>query len=388
MTDAQVELTAIEKAERRVIARSGLFLTGGPKDERPGAILTAFAATLRDDPRVRAVKSPTIDDQWSDRPVFWPTSTDVHDQRVLDGSDRFYGVQWSQPIEFTVYVPAKNQPLYGLEEAAPTETYEVSWDGVTAIVAWEQNTDPTALTGGQVVEQILRDGAREMGRPLYVQACNPGCTFLFVHTDFVGREKEGVDVLRAGSRSMPADYVAFEFEPSTSVREVATILYWHLRSEMFDFAEVKNVGQRIFEVETFARHRLDILFGYYQAAAEVAVLPWRERFRARYQMKGWRKRARYEVALLWRSISTLERLLRMFGQRLTDQRDWRSVFALEDVFKHDLAELGAIESLNLSILQQGTQHASDRLDNRSVAGATVWGAMAGGVVGAGLGGLF
>jgi len=78
----------------------------------------------------------------------------------------------------------------------------------------------------------------------------------------------------------------------------------------------------------------------------------------------------------------------MFGQRLTDQRDWRSVFALEDVFKHDLAELGAIESLNLSILQQGTQHASDRLDNRSVAGATVWGAMAGGVVGAGLGGLF
>jgi hypothetical protein len=344
-------------------------------------ILSAFIEQLERDSRVSRVERPDTDPRWSERRRWWLPFNSGDPPDLTGGRDQFVGVEWTSPVSLTVNVPAKNQKTYASDETAPAEIYEVLWDGLVVVVGWAQDTDDLGLAGGQVVEEVLHDAAHQIDQHIHVQSCAPHCDYLFVHANLRGTRGD-VEELVAIGKSGPYEPVEFTAPDDVSVRSTTEDIFWSLKSDLRRFAKLKNVGRRLLEIESFAQTTLDSLLGRYQADAEYALLPWYARARGLREIRRSRRRARRDIATMWLCLASLEKLRRKFSEHARDHRDWQSVFSAEMLLEHDLDELEIVTSMDLSILRQGTEHAAERLDNRSVAHAPAWGAVAGGVMGA------
>jgi hypothetical protein len=379
----QVEAQTPSAVTKTLIARCGQLLIVTDPLVSSSDLVQRLVHALGKDSRVLEAHAPTLDPKWTIRPPLSLANSPDRGSDVLAGEDGFRSLIADPPICFTVNVPRKNQPLLAAEDAAPAERYEVIWNGFIAVVAWEQEKTRVGLSGGQVVNEIIHDACHEAGADLLVQACNPYCDFQFIHATIRGTSATTEVVTLESARSNGSDYVDLHV-PShrANARAFAEWIFDDLHADLETFARLKNRARRLLVLETLARETLASLLGLYQADAERAIQPWRQRLAARWKARGWRKRARREVAVMWRSIAMMEQARREVGEMRTELDAWYSSIPQPILLCNDLDELPAVDSLDLTTLQLATQHASDRLDNRSVALAPAWGALAGGLMGA------
>jgi hypothetical protein len=135
------------------------------------------------------------------------------------------------------------------------------------------------------------------------------------------------------------------------------------------------------DIESSIRDEVAHLLAHYYEHAVIAATPWWRNLKDRWRTKWWRREARQILAGLWLSLANIEGLRRDWDNRRRLFEDKRSqIMAL---FAIDYpSDVGAIESLEVSHLDATIEQISGNLNNRAVAMATMFGALAGGLAGA------
>ena len=282
----------------------------------------------------------------------------------------------------------KNQPrLHGFDDI-PSEDYYVAWDGESALVLWEQSDDDMPLHGGQIVAEILRSALQGTHADLYVQACSPNCDNVFFHTAMHVYDEEetaaevpdtlGMVMHEGGQRAVDV-YVPTE----GGNFDILEWIYLDLRTALTIFAELKNMGRRILDIEDSIRDQFSHLLGHYYDHASIVAKPFFQSIRDRCRTRGWRKEARQLLAGLWLSLANVEMLRRSWAER---HRNFESIVDESEtnlLFEKDYrGDVEIIESLDFSHLDSSIEQVSSSLDNRAITIATIGGTLAGGLAGA------
>ena len=345
---------------------------------------------LEGDTRVIEVRKPEINEAFTGRKAFFPESRHTTSDGIRTGNDKLEAMSLSDDIRFRIKVPIKNQPKHHGYDDIPTDEYWVSWDGVTVFVLWEQDTEHDPMSGGHILADILRDAAQELGGDIYIQACSPGCDNLFFHTTMhiseTPAEEETRDiVITKRPRSPIVDVSLYDIDDAF---EALMWLHLCLSVPCGRFAEMKNLGQRLIDIEHNAGRGLAHLLDHYYEHSRLSTLPpWRE-IRNRWKNRSWRKEVRYLLVGLWLSLANMETVRQGWAdaqrgfENTIDEDGKAYLFAID--YRDDAA---AIESINTRSLETAIEQVSDRLDNRTMVAVTFVGGVAGGLAGA-LVGLF
>lgn len=160
-----------------------------------------------------------------------------------------------------------------------------------------------------------------------------------------------------------------------------------------NFSQYKNVGRRVLDMEDTARGLAAELLeiDYDRLAAKSKHLPGRfwdsvRAIPAKLAGKGERQRESEIIAELWIAMSSIEAARRDWVQRrlgFLGAADSRGRLALYDTDRKD--DDVVIQSLNLDFIRSAVEQKSRTIDNKSIALATIAGALAaalGGVAGA------
>jgi hypothetical protein len=305
----------------------------------------------------------------------------------MTGHDALYWLRFSGLVAFSVEVPAKNQPRMSERDTVPTH-YEVYWDGMLVLVTWRSpRHESLGISGGQIVEEILRKALEQAGFTLYVQGCKPDCSYTFAHTEIrliPGREDQ--DDIEYAESGFYAEVNALM--PSMEEEEYGEALFSDLRVPIWSFAELKNVGTRILDAEEVARANLDHLLSLSCDRAELALLGRKERLERRWDLRRWRRDSNRSIAQVWRALAIIELLRRQWTAKRFDFEKLVAERGLGKLFVRDHAdEPSRIESLELDLMRAAVESASERLDKRALVTVTGVAAIAGGVAGAVFGAL-
>jgi hypothetical protein len=275
---AEPEPSADERAEKAALAEPGspenasgqrvipvrvgaffLFSDNVKPDDLRAAIVKALEA----DSEVATVdvEPPEPTNDFLDETSIFPAVTDL-DQKsttsLLSGGDQQRSVQFETPIPFVVSVPRKNQPTVKPDDEVAAQRYFVLWDGWIVIVAWSQRDRLVPEAGGQIVSDILSRAVQKAGATLYVQACSPACKHLFNHTTLLVEQVESAG--EPGPRLAPApqwNTAILQTERSVeSPVKAALAVYAELGTAVERFAQMKNLGRRILDLEDLARSQL------------------------------------------------------------------------------------------------------------------------------------
>lgn len=383
-----------DRGESVTVARFGSFVLVNDAEFAPPhhTTLEKVMEQLVADPRVQDVEHPwRFEEDWCRQGYIYPWSEEEDEvgAGLLAGSDRLHSLKFSTALTFQVEVPAKNQREVSGGDWIPTH-YHVAWDGWLAVVTWSfpRPSEPAPMSGGHVVREILETATKHAGFGLYVQACNPGCKYDFAHTTVRLEEDvrfDGANVQYKESSLTFAEVVA-EVPPAPD-EDLVAMLHMSISQSSQPFLSLKNLGQRILELEDDARRSLAILLGIdYQRALVRATGLW-GRPKAYWALRGTRQEKRRGISRLWLALSSIERLRRdwtevyLFFKR-TIEEDGRELLFLSDYAD----EVERVESLDLALLRAGAEEVAGRLDNRTLTSVTalagVAGAAAGGIVGA------
>jgi hypothetical protein len=304
------------------------------------------------------------------------------------GSDAMPSVVFDAPIWFAVEVPEKNQRRIHPTDVIPTH-YHVIWDGIFILVTWTMPGDDPVIpmSGGHVVEDILRDSLASLDLGLYVQACSPGCKHQFAHAD--------LRLLAAEPGATAVEYTNPErwgewdaLVPGHSPGDRAMRLFQDLRLAGRIFTRLKNIGRRVVDLEQTTRLSLDRLMTINYERAEVPLLPWRERISVRWVMRFWRRHARHEIAKVWLVLASIERLRRRWSATRFDFDDETSERGMRNLFLRDYSDdVARVASLDLALIRSGVEQAAQRLDSRAIVSGTVAAAIAGAAAGAVVGAI-
>ena len=357
-----------------------LLLTDIP-DEKAHELRASLLEALREDSRVAHASTPRDNqpDGFADRYSFFraqpsPEEAEESGDVLLSGRDQSPAVQFWDPILMTVHVPLKNQPNHSPNDAVAAQDYEVLWDGWIALVSWTQDSpDDIPFAGGQVLADILRLAAEAVGAELYVQACSPYCDHLFNHTNVVVQH----DASSKTSAFVPAEQLAtVTFRTSDdigSARDAALALYVELGSAAEAFAQMKNIGRRVLDLERAARGHLLFLMKLLYSRAHVSEHTVRERPRMLWNIRGWRQHSRTTMARMWVMLTAIQEVTRewedrrrQYLQRIAENPSRELVFAIDEA-----NEVSAIESLDTRPIREGIAEASDRLDHGALVLATL-----------------
>lgn len=393
MSDATVTAAAGQTSNSSIddneFVRFGtVMLTAGNHTSLPSFIAGLLAA-LKKDSRVEKVQDferpPTIRKRH-----YFPDLNRSDRSAVLQGSDRAECVELSEPIAFRVRVMVKNQPLHEGVDDVPGEYYEALWDGVTLFVGWTQSDDDPAISAGHVVVQIIRDAAQTVGGDIYVQSCSPGCRFMFVHQTLSIIPPRSPEDLEGPVRlyAMPGDVnralINVDFPGGLS--EHLLSIYFAISQQLGIYADFKNQGRRLIDLEDIAREDTAHLLMHNYAHAANAVKPFWVRPLAYWRGRGWRREARSLIAGLWLILVNMESLQRSWDEesRSLFQFGLDADLLLGTDHKNDL---DMIHALDIKSVTNAMAEVSTRLDNRTVALATGWGALGGAVAGGAVGGI-
>lgn len=177
--------------------------------------------------------------------------------------------------------------------------------------------------------------------------------------------------------------IEFEGPPGTNPQQWLAPLFSVIRTGAEVFADMKNLGARIQAVENEARRTLGRLLAATAQREHLSTHSVLLTLNDRWQMRGFRRQAREDLALLWLAIANLEMLKRRWGEsriRFTDEM--LDVTGIDLLFaRDDSPEAQTVESLNLTTIQAAVTHLSGGLDTRTIALATIVGAAAGGLMG-------
>lgn len=308
--DAAPENLRVESQEdggEIMFARFGSFLIVADRFVQTNEeIYHGIADALSEDPRVTRVRhSRVFDPAWCRRSPILPAGASEED--LITGEDVRATIKFSAPISFFVDVPAKNQPKRSAYDELPTE-YEVLWDGQLALVTWHGDPDSSVpMSGGHIVIDILKQAACRAGFDLYVQACSPHCDHGFAHTDLI--------LVAGGAGGDDIEYTDSRWEGDVEVQipdtenEVATDVFVDICVASLRFTELKNLSQRLLELEITCRRSLDSVMGTYYSRAQLPLQPVREQLAARWSTRDWRRTARRDIARIWLILAQLEKLI-------------------------------------------------------------------------------
>jgi hypothetical protein len=351
-----------------------------------------LADALAQDPRVtHAIAPPQLDKDWSPQFTVYSPMEDWEDlSGVLDGRRHVHVQRFSDPIVAQLRVPAKNQPKVFESDEIPSERYTVLWDGQALLVAWSQPAGRSVGgSGGHVVEEVLEEAAERADTELLIQACNPQCTYVFVHTAI----RAVVDENAAGdwSISRRADdpfLMDATLAEADSVIDAALETWARVRRSLDRFAAMKNRGRQILELERVVRRDLDELNQLHHRRAQAQQEGLRKRVGAWWSYRSWRRTSRFYLARLWLGLGSLERLKRLWVEDALSFRRATEEDNLHELFTIDTYdEVPLVEQLDLSLVEAAVEHADDRLTANALLIATAGGAVAGGVVAALIGAL-
>lgn len=280
---------------------------------------------------------------------------------------------------FQVRIPIKNQHAHAGTNDIPSDTYFVTWDGVSVFILWEQDDENIPISGGHVVAEVLDDALDAVDSALYVQSCNPGCEYMFLHQTIQLLEDSEVDdfEIKTGKRDQEV-LVTFDELDDPSMQVIWVAL--SLGGAMENFAEFKNYGRRLIDLEHACRLDLGHLLTHYADHAELVHLGWKPKYlRLRWRNRGWRKEARSLVASVWLALANIESVRRRWDQErlnIADDAEYVPLFSAD--FSRDVV---TIDSLRLEPVSENVNQIAGWLDNRAVVWATSLGALAGGLAG-------
>lgn len=364
--------------------RVGTWLWEPPEGLEVDAVTRQVVQALERDTRVLKVRRPVLNDHWVERIRFFPDAPRTSPEKLVTGVDSFRALQLSDCVTFTVRVPIKNQTTHGGFDDVPSDTYFVAWDGISVFVLWEQADVLAPMSGGHVVEDVLREALTATGSHLYVQNCSPGCSFMFIHRPL--RLLEAPDVhqfkLHPATESAIRMYIpSFDHDPLEDVDYVAVML----RGSVQEFAEYKNLGRRLIDLEDEVRGDLAHVLHHFHAHAQLVALGFSKKaLKERWRARKWRTEARSLVARIWLVMANIETLRRQWEHARTGLSGQPDSLLLFDTDYANDAE--SVTSLQLEPVAETVNQVAVGLDNRMVVAATGWGAVAGGVAG-GLTGL-
>jgi hypothetical protein len=361
------------------------------KAQQKQDLVDDICTALNTDTRVIKVKNPTLNMGFTSENQYFPDLSRTSDERLLKGSDIFSTLSLSDPILLSIRVPKKNQPgLHGIDDI-PSENYYVAWNGVSVIVLWEQDDDSMPLAGGQVVTEILASALRKTGADLYIQACSPDCDNVFIHTsmhvyDDAKRDFDPEDTSNLGmiphEETGPRSVDVFLLTSDDNLGIVED-LFFSLHLAIESFAEVKNKGRRLLDLEGSIRDQLSHLLSHYYEHASIAARPIWKSIKDRWRTRGWRKEARQLLAGLLLSLANIESLMRSWSDTRqsfeTEVREENTRILFATDYGNDIA---AIDTLDFGHIDSSIEQVSSSLDNRAIVIATIGGALAGGLAGA------
>lgn len=324
---------------------------------------------------------PDISPDFTERRTFYPDMNRTSEDDLLTGADAFQVMKLSNPIRFHMHVPKKNQPQWHDSDDIPTEDYFAAWDGVTAFVLWEQDSDHISLPGGQVVMDILSSALAATQAELYIQACEPGCANIFFHTDLYLHSDD--DCIEEGPRIVRHNRDTVNVTVPDR-KDNFVILFWlaaYLGGPASYFAKLKNSGRRVMDIESLIRGEMAHLLGRYYEHSLITAMPWWQSLKDRWRMRRWRREARRILAGLWLSLANVESQRRIWedSRRNLEGSHLEYMAMFEVDYSNDVA---MIESLEVGHLDATIEQVSQNLDNRALLMATVVGALAGALAGA------
>ena len=169
------------------------------------------------------------------------------------------------------------------------------------------------LAGGHVAAEVIADVLDSIGYELYYpETCSPECKFMFMHTALHVREDSQlvmplVDLENDEEPSWRPFGCRNSVSPARDVRNIAILL----SLVVSDFAEFKNLGRRLIDVEHLCRldlaHVLSHVYEHSQLVAEghsPAVL------KRRWESRSWQQEVRGLVAAIWLDMANMETLHR------------------------------------------------------------------------------
>lgn len=391
--------TEISHASGVRLLRMGTFYWGMPNSQEASidglAMILNLANRLRADPRVIEVRAPHPRDIEYELQKFYPPPSGELDS-ILFGSDvRTTLVIEGTPVAFQVQVPIKNQPKREGVADVPSDTYTAVWNGVTLVIMWSQETQDIPFSGGHIVNEILRDAVEnESGASLVNQPCSPGCGFQFMHPTMVLQplSKEDIDNetdLRLTRMQRPGPS---HFYLSTEMREdnyeVLLGLAFTLMYTANNFADAKNLGQRIIAIERAAREELQHAIAHQYRSSQIALLPAHNRPVAHWKNRFLRRHLRQLLVTLALCLANLETLIRQWEQEIRHFDEIASEGDQRQFFGTDMrSDEAQIRSLELDHLQSAVEQIANSINTSAMVTATIGGALAGGLTGGMLGAI-
>jgi hypothetical protein len=337
---------------------------------------------LRNDARVPTpIDDPELNDYWTDWSEMFPARKGPR-AGVLRSDDRMSALHLSSPVSFTVRVPIQHQPTHHGSEPPRSDTYGVAWDGITAIVVWEQDDADIPISGGHIVAKVLEDAAKAAGFGLYSQSCSPGCDYVFMHTTMrVEANPEATDLRLEKIDGDRAIRAILDIEFDDDLEAAALFLLLGMGTATDEFAEFKNLARRIQDIEGTIRNDIGHLLSHnYEHALGRTYSP-RKRLKAAWNNRSWRREGRALIAGLWLSLSNLDTLTRRWE---TTRRNLDTIEAdAALLFSRDYSsDVRAIEDMDLAATATVVDQVSEGMNSRVLALATSGGALGGAVAAA------
>lgn len=363
------------------LCRIGTIFLLSPKRQKFEEYRDGLAKALQADPRIQWVRRAKLNTDFCSHLAIYPESRNTTPDEIMHGSDAMRAVHFDRPILFKIVVPIKNQPQHHQADDIPTDTYWVAWDGVTVMILWQHEKEDIPLSGGQVILQVLEEVCEKAELGVFNQACSPACTNVFMHSDLVVEQKEGLEDCRVDGADRTTVNVSAPV--SDNPEDVLVDIFHSFERCSYYFARQKNMGRRIIDLEAQAWERASHLLSHYSAHVGASAAPLKSRIPLRWANRGWRSEVRNLSAQTWVCMTGIEVMIRRWGELKNDFIDATMERSCMPIFETDFSdEVKSIESIDLSRLESVTSQVESRLDNRLVSFATAGGAISGAISGA------
>lgn len=375
--------SSVQESTPQLMAHFGtvLFVPSDPNGDATAGT-RELVRSLEADPRVITVKEPQLEPSFDWILRFYPSHGHAQSRTLLHGADVQHYLRMSAAVLFEVRVPKKNQPAFGRDKQAPSDKYIAAWNGCFLMTAWETNDDFVPRSGGHVVIDVLRDAAQRVGGDVYVQACSPGCDYLFTHVGLVVRTDSDADD-PSFSPGLHSGIVEVTLPGEATTEDLVGSLYRKIRLAADYFAALKNTGRRVSDIQHAAEDDLISLLMAQHHSIEASTYRLWERLREAWKHRGSRKQRRELAARLLLHAANLEVLKREWNERRLRFERQAQEDQLLLLFANDHPlDAAAIETLSMDTVRATAEHLALRFENRALILATLGGAIAGGLVSA------
>lgn len=290
--------------------------------------------------------------------------------------------QLMDPVVGSIRVPAKNQPTI-LGRQSSVEDYWFAFDGTRGLVLWEHHDGEGSdeISVGRVVAEILAAVAASVADEAgQMEHASMGLMTLLI--------AEGEDDAAPVVRRLADHRTEFAVPGLTDdASEAASRLFFDVRNLAESFYSMENLRWATARAMNICDSALDFALYWVRRDADRRAGAWWRRVRGLMTDIGWRRQVRSAIADALLALSTVRLLSEKFAEvrtHLEDRSDNPALAAFVPPYTDAPATMAV---LDLSARGDLVEFLAAVLDNRALAQAAAWGAIAGaatGVVGGSL----